>query len=179
MVYFLIVAAVVAAVAAWTDSRTGHIPNWLTFGAFTAALLAHLIVSWELGGWRAGLWGLGYAAGGALLCGIVPAFMYWRGGMGGGDLKLFVALGAMCQPLAGLEMETYAFLAAALIAPARLAYKGVLFRTLGASLSLLLNPFRKEAKRREVPPDLMTWFRLGPAIFLGAATTVLLHWDFP
>ena len=75
--------------------------------------------------------------------------------------------------------QTYAFIAAALIAPAKLAYKGVLLQTLGRSLALVVNPLRKPENRREISPELMTWFRLGPAIFVGAAVTVLLHWDLP
>ena len=49
----------------------------------------------------------------------------------------------------GLEAETYAFIAAALIAPAQLAYKGLLLETLGRSLALVVNPFRKPEKRKE------------------------------
>lgn len=180
MLYFLIAAALVAGVAAWTDGRTGHIPNWLTLGALALGLIGHFVAGWHFGnGFRAGLWGLGFSLAGAALCAAVPAFMYWKGAIGGGDIKLFAAIGALCQPMAGLEMETYAFIAAALIAPAQLAYKGLLFQTLGRSLSLLLNPFRKAEQRKEIPEEVMTWFRLGPAIFLGAATTVLLHWELP
>ena len=32
MAWFLGAAVAIAAVAAWVDYRTGHIPNWLTFG---------------------------------------------------------------------------------------------------------------------------------------------------
>jgi hypothetical protein len=70
----------------------------------------------------------------------------------------------------------YAFVAAAVIAPARLAYQGVLFQTMGRSLALLVNPLRKPEDRKPVPKELETWFRMGPAIFLGAAVTTLLHW---
>jgi prepilin peptidase CpaA len=177
MLYFLIAAAVVAGVAAWTDARTGEIPNWLTLGALGLALVAHFFAGVSFThSWQGGLAGLGASALGAVLCVAVPAFMYWQGAIGGGDLKLFAALGALCHPMDGLEMETYAFIAAALIAPARLAYKGLLLQTLGRSLALLTNPFRKRENRKELPPEMMTWFRLGPAIFVGAAATVLMHW---
>jgi prepilin peptidase CpaA len=177
MTYFLLAALVVAGAAAWTDARTGHIPNRLTYGALLIAVLAHLAAGWRSGGAQAGFADLGWSLGGAVFCCIVPGFMYWRGAIGGGDLKLFAALGALCMPMIGIEAETYTFVAAALIAPAKLAYKGVLLQTLGRSLQLAANPFRKAEKRREVPAELMTWFRLGPAIFIGTAVTVLLHWD--
>ncbi len=177
MLYFLIAAAVVAGVAAWTDARTGQIPNWLTLGALVLALGAHFFAGMSFThSWRGGLAGLGASALGAALCVAVPAFMYWQGAIGGGDLKLFAAIGALCYPMNGLEAETYAFIVAALIAPARLAYKGLLFQTLGRSLALVVNPFRKPENRREIPPEVMTWFRLGPSIFVGAAVTVLMHW---
>jgi prepilin peptidase CpaA len=180
VVYFLLLALVVAAIAAWTDTRTGQVPNWLTFGALSFGLVGHFAAGWRFsGGWRGGFHEMGLSLGGVALCAAVPAFMYWRRAIGGGDVKIFAALGALCLPLVGLEVEMYAFVAAAIIAPARLAFKGLLFQTLGRSLALVLNPFRKQENRRVIPEELMTWFRLGPAIFLGAALTTLLHWNVP
>ncbi len=177
MVYFLCFGALVAGAAAWTDFRSGLIPNWLTFGTIGLAMAAHLVVGWRFaGGWSGAVSEVGRSLGGLVLCSVVPAFMYWKGAIGGGDVKLFAALGALSQPMAGLEVETYAFIAAALIAPAKLAYDGVLLKTLGRSLSLIVNPFRKRELRREVPAEAMTWFRLGPAIFIGAAATALTRW---
>ena len=176
MFYFVIVATMVAGIAAFTDWRTGHIPNGLTFGVLAVAPIAHFALGCVLGGWRGGLWELGASLMGALLCALGPGVMYFLGAIGGGDIKLFAAIGALCLYMTGLQIETYAFVAAVLIAPAQLAYKGVLFQTLGRSLNLLLNPFRRKANRKEVPPEMMTWFRLGPAIFLGAATGILAHW---
>ena len=62
-----------------------------------------------------------------------------------------------------------------LAAQARLAYEGKLFRVLGGSLSMLINPFRSPEKRRVAPPETMVWFRLGPAIFVGALGALLVH----
>lgn len=180
MVYFVIVGTAVAAIAAWTDSRSGQIPNWLTLGAAAIAVVAHAFFGWKMGdGWHSAMSEGVRSLGGLLVCSAVPGFMYWRGAIGGGDVKLFAALGALCQPMAGLEMETYSFVAAALIAPAKLAYQGVLLQTLGRSVALVVNPFRKPQRRRAIPVEMMTWFRLGPAIFLGAAATVLAHVGLP
>lgn len=180
IVYFLIAAAAVAGIAAWTDGRTGHIPNWLTFGALALGIGAHVVFGFIFdGGWTGALTEGAYSLVGALACALVPALFYWKGGIGGGDVKLFAALGALCHPMAGLEVETYAFVAAAIIAPAKLAYQGVLWKTLGRSLSIIINPLRRPENRREIPPEVLTWFRLGPAIFVGAMTTILLHWNLP
>jgi prepilin peptidase CpaA len=113
------------------------------------------------------------ALAGVIVCSLAPGLLFWKGAMGGGDLKLFAAIGAMCQPLIGLEAEMYAFVVAAVLAPARMAYEGRLLEVLKNSLSLFLNPLRSREKRREIPPEMMTWFRLGPAVFVG---TALAHW---
>lgn len=177
MMVFLISAAIVALAGAVIDFRTGHIPNGLTLGAWGAALAAHL----AHGGWQAGLAGAlgesGRALFGSLACAAIPLLMYAKGGMGGGDVKLFAAIGAMVLPLAGLEAQTYTFVAALFLAPARLAYDGVLFRTLRNTLSILLNPLRREEARAPVPDELKTWFRLGPSIFLGVLATLVTHWE--
>jgi prepilin peptidase CpaA len=176
MTYFLIAATVVAGIAALTDARNGHIPNWLTLGALATAIAGHFFAGIAFGhAMSAGLGELVRAIGGALVCSLVPGFFYWRGAIGGGDVKVFAALGALCQPMYGLEAETYAFIAAALIAPAQLAYKGVLLQTLGRSFALVANPLRKPENRTEIPAEMMTWFRLGPSIFLGTLMTLFMH----
>jgi prepilin peptidase CpaA len=175
VVIFLVLATVVAAVAAVTDYRTGQIPNFLTFGGLIGGVVGHLVYGAVLGGPKLALMEGGAALLGVLLCSIAPGLMYWKGAMGGGDLKLFAALGALCQPLLGIEAEMYSFVAAAVLAPARLAYDGQLSRVLGNSLALLTNPLRARERRREVPPEMMSWFRLGPAILLGMIATLAVH----
>jgi prepilin peptidase CpaA len=177
MTYFLVAAAVISAIAAATDLRTGEIPNWLTLGTLLVAPVAHI--------------GQGFAAHmtthdaiyeggssllGALACVIVPAILYRQDAIGGGDVKLLAGMGALLQPRLGLEAEMYSFFAAGLVAPAFLAYEGKLFRTLKNTALLAINPLLPKAKRRPVEPALLTWFRFGPAIFLGMTMTAYLHW---
>ena len=178
MSIFMLAAVILAFVAAVIDWRTGHIPNPLTFGALIAAIVGHAIHGGWTGGFSLAMTEGGFAFLGAVLCAIIPAFLYWKGGMGGGDVKLFAALGALTFTMAGLEAQTYAFIAALFFAPLRLAYEGTLFRTIKNALALLLNPFRKTEQRKEIPEELQTWFRLGPSIFVGILATVLTHWDF-
>lgn len=175
MLAFLVGASVLTACAAWTDLRTGHIPNRLTIGGLALAVAAHFVHGTSLAGLGAGLRQGALALGGALLCAVVPLLMYLRGGMGGGDVKLFAALGAALHPLVGLEAETYAFVSAAVIAPAKLAWDGVLLRTLWNTAALVTNPFRAPSRRREVPESMRAWFRLGPAVFMGTLATVVVH----
>jgi prepilin peptidase CpaA len=175
VIYFVLAATLAAGMAAWTDWRTGLIPNWLSLGAISLGILGHFGSGFLAGGLRTGAVEAGLALAGLLLCALAPGFMYWKGGMGGGDLKLFAAIGALCQPMLGIEAQMYGFVVAAIVVPARMAFRGELLRVLGNSLALALNPLRPAARRREVPPEVMTWFRLGPAIFAGMLLVVLAH----
>lgn len=175
MTYFVLIAVVVSGVAAWTDWRTGLIPNWLTFGAMLLGVVGHFGVGVWLAGFRAGAVEAGVALAGLLFCALAPSLMFVKGAMGGGDVKLFAAIGALCQPLLGIEAEMYGLVVAAVIAPAQLAYRGELLRVLGNSFALIANPLRAAANRRALPPEMMSWFRLGPAIFLGTILLIVVH----
>jgi prepilin peptidase CpaA len=107
---------------------------------------------------------------------VVPALLYRQSAIGGGDLKLFVALGALFQPVLGVEAQMYGFFAGAILAPAKLAYEGKLLSTLKNALTIGANIFLPKTKQRTVDATALTWFRLGPAILLGVLLTVYLHW---
>ena len=174
--YFLIAAVLVTGVAAVYDLKTGHIPNWLTFGALAVAPFGHLGVAIAGGQSGSALTNAGLSIAGAGVCALVP-FLLWRvEGIGGGDVKLFAALGALLRPMVGIEAEMYAFVAGMLYAPARLAYEGKLMRTLGNSLTLMFNPLRAKDKRKKVPREMMTKMRLGPSIFVGTLVMAILQW---
>ena len=175
MLGFLLASVFVSAAAAAWDWRTGRIPNWLTLGSAVAGIVGHGAHGWVVAGWRVGLYESAAATGGLLFCCLAPAAMYFTGAMGGGDLKLFAAIGALCQPMLGIEVQMYSLVVAAIAAPARLAYQGRLLHVLGGTLALLLNPFRSRDKRRTVPTEAKTWFRLGPSVFAGAVITLVLH----
>jgi len=178
MTWFLAAAVMVAVVAAWTDWRTGHIPNWLTFGAIAVGPIGHVVYELSYGATKQEAITEGcYSIVGAFACGAIPLLLYVRSAIGGGDIKLLVGLGAILQTKIGIEAEMYGFFAAALIAPARLAYEGKLFRTVTNAFYLALNPVLPKDKRREITPETMSWFRMGPAILLGTIFTALLHWS--
>jgi Flp pilus assembly protein protease CpaA len=158
-----------SAAAAATDLRTGHIPNAITLpmigaGPFVVAFEAH----------RRGaspLHALGVSVLGIALCGAVPYLLFRLGGMFGGDVKLLAGLGALLGPLVGIEAELDAFVAAALFALGRMAFRGQLFAVLGRSARLALRAVHKQAD--PVPDELMTVMRFGPAAFVGVAIAVV------
>lgn len=167
MTLYWTLVLVVTAVAAWTDVRTGHIPNWLTGPAFVAALAVHGVI----GGARTGASGaaiaVAWSLGGALLCAVPALVLFARGAMGGGDLKLFAAVGALVHPMQGLEVEVYAFVVAAVVSVGQIVQRGALQATLA-----------RLARRKggaPLPPQLLGWLRLGPSIFVGAVITWALR----
>jgi prepilin peptidase CpaA len=175
---FLLAAVVVSAIAALYDVRTGQMPSWLTLGSLFVAPFAHAARAALApgGNGEAALTEAGFSVVGAIACAIVPLVLYRQNALGGGDVKLFAALGALCQVSIGFEALTYSFIAAVLMAPMRLAYEGKLLRTLKNTVFLMGNAFLPKAKRRDVDPELMTWFRMGPAIFIGVVLAAVLHW---
>lgn len=171
----LFAAVAVAGIAALIDWRTGEIPNWLTLGGIVLGLLGNAILGWRTGGLAEGGQAALWSFVGMLACGAVPVLLYRYGGIGGGDVKLLLAIGALLRASIGLEAELYAFVATTLYAPARLVYEGKLLRSLGNSLSILANPFRPEEKRKTVDPELLSTVRFGPGIFLGTVIAAIVN----
>lgn len=177
MTPFLVAALIVCLVAAIFDWKTGQIPNWVVLPALFLSPVAHAVnasvhgLGSEDAGWEAGI-----SIAGAIITGLVPMILYRQNAIGGGDLKLLAAIGAICQPSLGLEIELYGFLAALVIAPAKLAYDGKLFKTFRNTFRIAANVVLPKEKRQDVEAEAMTWFRLGPCIFIGTLVTAAFHW---
>jgi prepilin peptidase CpaA len=175
MPVFLLAALLVTGAAAIFDWRQREIPNGLTFGTLGAAVVAHAIAGAIGTGPLGGLRDAGWSVVGSIACGIVP-FVFWRmGAFGGGDVKMLAALGALLQPMQGIEAEFYAVIVAAIFAPARLAWEGKLLQVLGNSAAIMINPLLPKARRRTIAPEALTQIRFGPAIFAGVVVCVLAH----
>lgn len=159
----------VAALAALSDLRTGHIPNWLTLPPLLLAPVAH-----ALGG---GTPALLASLFGALASGAAPALLFAvaREGMGGGDVKLFAALGALGGASLGIEIELLSLLSIAAYACLLLAFRGRLLAALGNSLRMFINLFLPTARRLYVAPEALTPLRLGGAILLASSCSLLLR----
>ena len=173
----LIVAIAVAALAAWTDWRRGEVPNWLTYGALIFGPLLNIgRMLYAKEPMEAALTEGGFSLAGAAVCAIVPVLLYRQGAIGGGDLKLLAAVGAILQTTLGVESQMYGFFGAALFAPAMLAYQGKLISTLKNSFTIFVNLFLPKGKRKNVEETALSWLRLGPAVLFGVVLTAYLHW---
>jgi len=153
--------AAVVLTAAVTDVRRREIPNWLTLGAIAAGFVLHT----ALYGWQ----GLKFAAIGFGLAALIfiPIFlMRW---LGGGDIKLMGAVGA----LAGAENMFVVFVLDALLGGAA-ALVLIVFR--GRVAKTFRNMGRIFAKDRA--PELQAGgeqsLGMPRAVTIAAATLILL-----
>lgn len=162
------------AIAAYTDARSGLIPNWLTLPSLFLALAWRVTVD--------GMTGAAEGLFGALLCGVIPWLMHRSTGgkaIGGGDIKLFAASGALLGPTLGLELELSAFLTLGVFALLQLSYRGLLLRTLYNSLRLGLSPFLPSRLRCSPAQETLTEMRMGPAIAFAAVLVITRHLWLP
>jgi prepilin peptidase CpaA len=169
------VAVVGVLLGAALDARTGHIPNWITIPPLVVAPLAAFGFRAAADGPRAGVHAALISLLGAFVCALGPFVMFARGGLGGGDVKLLAAVGALLGPRLGIDAEFYGFVIGALYIPAKLAWHGRLFATLAAAGRVALNPLRKKDTPRAAMPDsLRMRIRLGPALCAGTLFAILL-----
>ena len=150
---FALSALAVTIVAAFIDLRTRTIPNPLTWSVFAIGIAAHA--------WQAQVPG----ALTALLCAAVCALPFLpavlAGGMGGGDLKLALALGA----LLGNLQATLTLLIVTVSSGAALAF--IAAARQGRLRETLRRLFSRDARRT---PGVSIAY--GPAFVCGAVAVV-------
>lgn len=172
-----IIPVAASLLAAGIDFRTGRIPNWLTL----PTALAGLVEAGVLYGWAGTLRGFA----GVFVCGAVPWLLHRSTagqGIGGGDVKLFAALGALTGAMLGLEIEFAAFALLAVFALVQLAFRGHLLELFGNIVRIVVRPFKRGAPA-PLTAVCLTEMRMGPAIALAVLAvsiseqlTILLPW---
>jgi prepilin peptidase CpaA len=160
------VALLASVTAAATDLRSGRIPNWLTLPLVVMGLVVNALTR--------GTWGATESAAGLLLCAGVPWAVFRLSvgrAIGGGDVKLFGALGSLLGPTGGLEIELGALVLLLMFALVRVAFAGELLRMVRATVRLAVAPFSRKRIASPAGAEL-TSMRLGPAIAVAAFTSV-------
>ncbi len=161
------VAILVVLASVVFDVRTRTIPNIVTLGGLAAGLSIHAATGLVDGGLLGGLRGIGHALLGVVVCSLLPLITWKRGEMGGGDVKLFAALGALLGSGVGFDIQAKTFLISfVLIFPYRLLRHGVL-------KIALANLFARKSERVATPklPPVI----LAPTIGVAFAFTVIAH----
>ena len=159
--------ALAIAASAW-DFATRRIPNILTVGGVFIGIALHGAVGFVDLGWSGLARGVGLALVGLGACSAFPLFSFLRGEMGGGDVKLFAAIGALCGPSLGFDVQACTFLVTlAIVLPWRLARHGAFGATLRNARTVVTNAFAKREARRPyhrvtLPPVIMA-----PSILAG------------
>lgn len=164
-------------IAAVSDWRTGLIPNSLVAWGAAAGVLVQLMAV-LLGQASAGLVaqrvGLGLLLGAAL-----PCLLFGFGALGGGDVKLFAAIGVCVGPLPVLAIELYAHVVALCFVPFVLLREGKLLATLRGSALVLRNAMLPARLRVPLDPAQLSSFRFAPAILLAAIWVCVLGEQWP
>ena len=168
------VLATLVVLAAVLDFRSRTVPNWLTVSGAVAGVALHVWLNgW--GGLRFSLLGLGL---GFLI--FLPLFALR--GMGGGDVKLMAAVGAM----AGVSNTFVIFILTAVLggvlAVGMLLWKGGLGRTLrnvGYILSQLVRGKAPHQERPELDIDQSSSLKLPYAIPIALGTLLYLVGTLP
>jgi prepilin peptidase CpaA len=168
--------ALLAAAAAVTDFRSRRIPNLLTLAALAAALLANTAI-YGLPGLRFALHGLAFAA---LLS--LPLFLLRA--MGGGDVKLLLAVGALVGAANWLAIFAFTSVLGGFFAIAIAIARRRLRHTLASAARLLLTLASARAPHRQHPqwdvahPQSLR-LPYGVVIALGSLAFLLAAQSFP
>jgi prepilin peptidase CpaA len=159
---------IVAVACAVTDLWKGRIYNAVTYPAIAAGFILQLALH--------GVPGLWIALGGFAV-GFFPAFLlFMLGGLGGGDVKLLGAVGAIGGMVPATETLLIAFFVGAFFALGKLAWHGKLFVSLGRTLRVVggyLVPGVKRVPLEKEGEERLT-VRFGLAICVATLATL---WD--
>jgi prepilin peptidase CpaA len=109
----------------------------VTLGGLLAGLAIQTGIGIVDGGIAAGARAFAFALGGAIACAILPFLAWRRNELGGGDVKLFAAIGALVGPVIGFDVEALAFGLALIVL---LPYRIIRYRNLKALPPVILAP---------------------------------------
>jgi prepilin peptidase CpaA len=170
--------AIVALAAIW-DVASRTIPNILSLGGIVLGIALHAALGYTDNGFHGAFRGIGTSLAGLAMCGILPLISFARKEMGGGDVKIFGAIGALCGPILGFNAEAWAFFVLITVGfPVRIIRSGALLPSLKNAYATVANVFRPIEARAEIHTVRLPRMIMGPSIFAGLCVAFALHGVF-
>ena len=167
--FFSFTAVTIAAV---TDVRKGLIYNWLTIPA--------LLLGFVLSAWYQGWAGLGLSTLGMIIGGGVLFVPFFYNAMGGGDVKLMAAIGAIMGPKFAIESLLASILVGGVVGFAVMLIRGKIKPTFAWYGKVSVNFMRSIMYRGVIfnlpPSPKVGTFPFGVSILAGVLITY--HFDF-
>ena len=159
--------AVALIIGTYTDIRYGKIYNWTTL----PTILLGLGLNTYGHGWE----GLLLSAGGAVL--VMALFLFFGPlvGIGGGDIKLLMAVGAvLALPLSGWAL-LYSAVFGGVMAVFVMARHKALLSTTRTMASNLYMGWLTRSQTELTSGSIKVKFRYSPAILLGTVLAIIIH----
>ncbi len=165
-VYMSLAAVVIGTVAAFIDIKYRKIPNWLTFPAMLSGIAINLILNFK--NWHFPL--LGLIVGYLIL--IIPFLL---GGIGAGDVKLLMALGAFLGMRKIIVVGLYGGIAGGLLSLFVLLHQIGTMNVEFKLFSLVTSIWDKEMRGKMLTPGQRSKLTVpyGLAIYIGLLAGLL------
>ncbi|MBN2343619.1 MAG: prepilin peptidase [Deltaproteobacteria bacterium] len=151
------ISIVVCAIGGWIDFKKGTIPNRITI----VGILAGCVIGFVSHGWR----GLGGAMVGVFATALVPLLLYRMNAMGGGDVKLFAAMGALLGVDMALQVMMTSFVLGACWGIQLWIREGVMVQKLKGSFRVW-GVWKVKSKRMTDSYE-PTYLRFGPIVLIA------------
>lgn len=172
---FLLATIALSLTAAAYDWRTHRIPNWLTLGGLLGGLVGHAAFAYVARGPELALRAASLSLLGAVVVAAVPLLLWFVRAMGGGDVKVIAAVGAVCHASLGMTVVFVAFLAMLSFIVLRLAWYGQFWRSALSVVNTLLNPLRSPQRRVQVAVPLRDSVPFGPALAFSSVVLLVVQ----
>lgn len=174
------VCITVAVLACVSDLATRRIPNTLTIGGIVLGLAMNGADGYADGGLTVALHGLWASVAGIAVCSLAPALSFAKGEIGGGDVKLFAAIGALLGPSLGFHAQAFTFaVALVVVLPWRLLRAGAVGSMLSNLWTAGGNLFRQSASKRPYQSVKLAPVVMAPSILAGLCLALLRHGALP
>ena len=166
-VLLISLVAIALIVATYTDIRYGKIYNWTTLPAILIGIALHTYGHWWIG--------FLLSVGGAVLVMALFLFLGPLVGIGGGDIKLMMAVGALLALPLSLWALLYSAVIGGVMAVFVMAKHKALLSTTQTMASNLYSGFLTKSQTDLTSGSIKVKFRYSPAILIGTVLAIIIQ----